>query len=338
MRLHAVQYRGGLREIAQEVSAALVEIGPEGRAEVRWQVGEDFACFWRSGCKPMQLHSSLSCLSAEQQAWFDDGDLALGAASHSGEPEHVARVLRLLRHFHLKERQLRCGAHWPMYEPAARVLMGRRRKCTAVHSNCSGKHTFMLAAAQAKGWDLDYLPLSHPLQQQNLQTITGWCGQAPGVGVDGCGVPSFHLPITAMAQGFARLAAEMHASAAAEAAGGAPSLAGRIGWAMHRQPHLMSGTGRLDRRVVQGATEPLTVKVGAEGLFSIALPERRQGLVIKVHGGSNDLLAVAVPAVLEAVAPGVLPVAAPGSAEWPWNRLHNIAGLQVGERRAEWSA
>ena len=106
---------------------------------------------------------------------------------------------------------------------------------------------------------------------------------------------------------------------------------------MHRQPHLMSGTGRLDRRVVQGATEPLTVKVGAEGLFSIALPERRQGLVIKVHGGSNDLLAVAVPAVLEAVAPGVLP-AAPGSAEWPWDRLHNIAGLQVGERRAEWSA
>ena len=331
--MRAVLYRGGLREIEQEISAALVEAGPEG-GRVVWRVGEDFACFWRSGCKPIQLHTSLSCIAeargAEALAWFDDGDLSLGAASHSGEPEHVARVLRLLRHFHLKERQLRCGAHWPMYEPAARTLMGRRRKCSEVHSNCSGKHTFMLAAAAAKGWDLDYLPADHPLQRQNLAAITEWCGQAPGVAVDGCGVPTFHLPISAMARGFAHLADQM---AVAEAGQATPDngLAARIGWAMHRRPHLMSGTGRLDRRVVQGATEPLTVKVGAEGLFSIALPKRRQGLVIKVHGGNGDLLSVAVAAVLAEVAPGVLPEEAVA----PWREVRNVAGKLVGERRVE---
>lgn len=319
MRLYVEQIRGGLQETRQDVSAVLVE----GERPV-WSVGEDFACFWRSGCKPMQLTTSLEHLPVEELSWLREEDLALGSASHSGEREHVARVLRLLRHFGLKERQLRCGAHWPLHEASTHLLLRRRQKCSEVHSNCSGKHTFMLAAARAQRWDLDYRPIAHPLQQANLARITEWSQHAPGVAVDGCGVPSFHLPISAMARAFARLAMEMNDPA---------SLAGRIGWAMHRHPYYMSGSGRLDWTVVKGAKEPLTVKVGAEGLFSIALPQRRQGLVVKVHGGTDTHLATAVRAVLEHLIPGVL-----GGVEWPWATVKNIAGAVVGERRAVWEA
>ena len=103
--------------------------------------------------------------------------------------------------------------------------------------------------------------------------------------------------------------------------------------AMHRFPFYMSGSGRLDREVVQRAREPLTVKVGAEGLFSIAFPQRKQGLLIKVHGGTDTHLAVAVYAVLEQVYPGIL-------GEEPWSRgeVRNVVGALVGERRARWEA
>lgn len=317
MRLFVEQWRSGQRETCQEVSAVLVE-----GEQLRWQLGEDFPCFWRSGCKPMQLTTSLEHLPPELLGWLKEEDLALGSASHSGEPEHVARVLRLLRHFRLKTQQLRCGAHLPLNEVARDRLLHRRLPATTLHSNCSGKHSFMLAASKHQGWDLNYLPLEHPLQQANYRRIAEWSGQSPGTAVDGCGVPTFHLPLVAMARAFSRLAAEMNVEG---------SLAGRIGWAMHRHPWYMSGTGRLDRAVVQGAKEPLTVKVGAEGLFSIALPQRSMGLVIKVHGGTDTHLAVGVRAVLEELFPGIL-----GETPWPWAEVRNIAGLAVGERRARW--
>lgn len=93
----------------------------------------------------------------------------------------------------------------------------------------------------------------------------------------------------------------------------------------------MSGEGRLDLAVVEGATEPLTVKIGAEGLFTIAMPQRRAGLVIKCHTGNDAALAIAVRAVLDQLFPGMfLP------SEWPWSVVPNVVGDVVGERTAVW--
>jgi L-asparaginase II len=70
--------------------------------------------------------------------------------------------------------------------------------------------------------------------------------------------------------------------------------------------------------------------VGAEGLFCIALPERREGLAIKVHTGNADALAVAVHAVL-------LQHGVRLEAPWPWATVSNVRGAIVGERRAVWA-
>ncbi len=320
MGLWIEQRRGELRETRHPVSARVVEAGT-----VRWQVGEDVACFWRSGCKAFQLRTALAQLPSESLEWLSDADLAIGAASHSGQPEHLARVRRILRHFSVHARLLRCGAHLPIHLPSAHKLLGRRQKPTALHNNCSGKHTFMLAACRAQGWSTDYLPAAHPLQVLNLSTITELAGQSPGTAVDGCGVPTFHLPISAMARAYATLAAAM--------AGDGDALLGRIGRAMGAFPELTSGTGRLDLAVVRAATEPISVKIGAEGLFDIALPARRLGVVIKVHSGNSEALAVAVAAVMAEVAPGALGDWTPAEAV-----VLNVAGREVGERRAVWAA
>ncbi len=317
MPLVVEQLRGGLVETTHPIVAAVSDT-----SGVRWSDGGGAACFWRSSSKPMQLLSSLEQLPADDVAALTDAELAIGAASHGATPAHVAVVTGLLARYGLAEAGLRCGAHWPSHEESARALTREGRGCGAIHNNCSGKHTFMLAAATARGWDPDYRPIAHPLQQINAARFEDWGQAKAGVAVDGCGVPTFHVPVEAMARAFARLASEMRAG----------SLAGRIGWAMHREPDLVSTPGALDVALVRAAREPMTAKRGAEGLMCIALPERGLGIAVKCETGSGPALAVGVRAVLAEVAPGVLgPEAA-----WPWAVVDNVVGAVVGERRAVW--
>lgn len=319
MPLRVEQLRGGLVETVHAVSASLSD-----GERTLWSAGPDVACFWRSGCKPLQLFNSLSNLPPAIVASLAEEDLAVGTSSHSGEAHHVARVRALLARFELDPAGLRCGADWPMHEAARLDAIRTDAHPSPVYNNCSGKHTFMLAACASRGWDPEYLPLAHPLQQGNLAHMRAWCDAEPGVGVDGCGVPSFHLPVRAMARGFGRLAIAM-----ADGDG----VYARVGWAMARRPELVSGTARLDLAVTRAATEPLACKIGAEGLFCIAMPARRQALVVKVHSGNAEALAIAVRAVIDQVCPVL-----PSDMDWPWATVRNVVGMPVGERRAVWEA
>ncbi len=313
MSLRVEVSRGGLVETLHPVSAVLVEGG-----QVRWSVGEDLASFWRSASKPFQLWNSLAQLPADAVAALDDRQLAVGAASHNGEPGHVGLVQALLARFGLAEAGLQCGAHVPSHEPSARLV----REALSIHNNCSGKHTFMLAACAARGWDLDYRALSHPLQAANHTRLDELGGVHHGTGIDGCSVPTFHGPLSAFARAWSTLAGAM-----ADEDG----TLGRIGRAMSREPWSMSGTNRLDLAVVEQIAEPVAVKIGAEGLFCVAIPRRRAGLAVKVHSGNSDVLAVAVRAVLEQI--GV-----PTVGSWHWDTVKNVRGAVVGERRPVWGA
>jgi len=283
---------------------------------VRWAVGDDVVSFWRSAAKPFQLCVSLEQLPAELTRSISDRELSIGAASHSGEPEHVALVAAMLQRLGGHAHELQCGAHAPMHEPSARAVASP----TQLHSNCSGKHTFMLTACRYQHWPLDYRPADHPLQQRNRERLASITGNTPEIAIDGCSIPTFASALSAQAKAWAYLACAM--------ADNRDEL-GRIGWAMHREPWFMSGTDRLDATVVLRASEPLTVKIGAEGLFCIAMPNRRAGLAVKCHSGNSDALAVGVKAVLEHFD---VRLAEP----WPWCEVRNVRDVLVGQRRAIW--
>jgi L-asparaginase II len=154
-----------------------------------------------------------------------------------------------------------------------------------LYNNCSGKHAGMLALAKAEGWPaVGYERLEHPLQQLMLHTVAECCGVAPGsilLGVDGCSVPVFGLPLTAMALGYARLAGAL--------AGGGDARARalqRIGRAMIAEPVVVEGTGRLATDLMLGAHGRIVAKSGAEGLLLVAEPATGRGIAIKCEDGA----------------------------------------------------
>jgi L-asparaginase II len=313
-----LQYRGACLESEHPASAVAVRGG-----RVVWQAGDDRDTTYRSSSKPFQLACSLEALGDPA---VTAEEMAVGAASHSAEPAHLALVSAVLARFGAPAEGLRCGAHPPGHAPSAEAIVRAGGRFTDLHNNCSGKHAFMLAAALHNGWEADYRPFEHPLQQRIVGRLAQWMEHAPAHAVDGCGVPTFIQPLSAVARSWEVLARAMRSVERGSADDAWTARLGRIGSAMAAHPELTSGTGRLDLDVVRAAREPMAVKVGAGGLFCIALPGRETSVVVKVHSGAMEALPALVAWALAEAAPGAW--REPDG--WELRRVRNVAGRDVG--------
>lgn len=327
--LHVLQLRGGLLETQHPVAVACWRGGAAGGLDRA--VGADHHSTWRSAAKPFQLAAALAAMegaAASENTPFtlrslSDEELAIGAASHAGQPGHTALVSRLLDRFGLSVEALRCGAEAPLHRPSHAALLRAGQAPTALHNDCSGKHSFMLGACRARGWSTDgYLAATHPLQQRVLRALDAVAGARLAHGTDGCGLPAVWLSLAAMARAWSVLACAM-------ADPDEDPVLARVGQAMADNPWLTSGDGRLDLALARRAREPYVGKIGALAVHCVALPDRSAGVAIKVLSGDEDALAVAVPAILDRLFPGAL---APPEGPWPWATVPNVVGRPVGQR------
>ncbi len=225
--------------------------------------------FPRSSNKPFQ---TLAVLAAG--ADLVGPDLALAAASHSGEPMHTDRALAVLERVGLTEDHLGCPTAMPMHEPTRDAVIRAGGGPRRIYMNCSGKHSGMLAACVAAGWDIEsYLSPDHPLQRSVADRVRALSGEEPvATGIDGCGAPLYAISLTGLARAFGRLTT---------AAPGTPERA--VADAMRAHPELVAGTGRDDTVMMQ-AIPGLLMKAGAEGVHAAALADGR-AIALKIADG-----------------------------------------------------
>jgi L-asparaginase II len=151
-------------------------------------------------------------------------ELAVACASHNSERGQVAVVRGLLARIDCTEADLACGAHRSLAidlgvraenEPPPADLEAPGH----LASNCSGKHTLMLALARANGWPVaGYHRPEHKVQRRIRAEVARWSGMAESAlieGTDGCGVVAFCMPVRAMALAFARFGVSDDPAAAA---------------------------------------------------------------------------------------------------------------------------
>src|SRR5579864_3478138 len=239
--------------------------------------------FPRSAIKALQALPLIETGAADRYG-FGDEELALACASHSGEPGHVAGVTRMLAKAGLDAAALRCGAHWPIAQPAL-VELARTGEPSALHNNCSGKHAGFLCAACAQGIDhADYWRPQHPVQREVravLEHMTGATLSDDRRAVDGCSVPTWAIPLQNLAQGFAKFGTGR---------GLAPErarAAARLRAACARKPWHVAGTGRFCTEIMKLLGARVFVKTGAEGMFCGALPEQGLGIAVKCDDGAG---------------------------------------------------
>ncbi|WP_375480836.1 asparaginase [uncultured Jatrophihabitans sp.] len=259
--------------------ASLVLLDAAG--EITVEAGATAAAFLpRSALKPGQAVAMVEAGFPGRGA-----ALALAAASHDGEPMHLAGVRAVLAAAGLAEEALQCPPDLPLGADAARAWLRAGGGPERVCHNCSGKHAAMLATCVAAGWPTaSYLDPGHPLQLAARQRIEQLTGEAiDTVTVDGCGAPAFATSLV----GLARL------GAAIADGNGAP---GEVREAMRAFPQLVSGT-RQASAAFAGEVAGLVAKYGAEGVWVAALPDGR-AFAAKVEDGAARVLAPLLAAVL----------------------------------------
>ncbi len=320
-------WRSGRIESVHLGAAAVVDAS--GRLLAR--AGDpSLSTYLRSAAKPVQLTAMLAA-GLERFLPLTPAELAVCAASHGGEPGHVELVSRLLRRGGLGEHDLRCGAAWPLDGEAARQLLRLGRQATPLYNNCSGKHTAMLLTCRANDWPLaSYQAPDHPLQKIIMAEVAAMAGGVPGVGVDGCGVPTFYLSLHAAARMTAALIERADSEEAAR----------RVVAAMTNHPWFTSGSQRLAYQLMQ-AVPQLLAKEGAEGFFVVGIPRQRSpwgravALAVKVLDGAGEEARGREPGVLAALTSlGVLSQRERGLLQARANPpVHNSPGDVVGEVR-----
>lgn len=240
--------------------------------------------FPRSAVKALQAIPLVESGAADAFGFGDD-ELAVACASHSGDRVHVEAVRSLLARAGIDESYLACGAHWPVSDKATRELMQAGRSPQAIHNNCSGKHAGMLAACVHLGLDpRGYERPDHDLQVMIARIISETCGvrlDRDGMGIDGCSVPTWSLPLSALARGFARFGTGTGLAPARA------SAAQRLRDACFASPLLVAGEGRIDTIVMRALAPTVFVKSGAEGVHCAALPGLGLGLALKVDDGTK---------------------------------------------------
>ena len=141
---------------------------------------------------------------------------------------------------------------------------------------------------RARGYEIHgYSLASHPLQEELLAEVAAAAevdAATMPVAVDGCGVPTFALPLDRCAHAFGRL----------------PGLEGgpRVIAAMRAHPEMLRGPVAADAMLVR-ELDGWVAKGGAEGLFCACSPDGL-GVALKVEDGAFRAIRPALAALFAA--------------------------------------
>jgi len=274
--------RGG---IVGNVYRGIYAVIREGRV-VRKGGDIDQPFFMRSSEKTIQAAVVVESGAADAFGLIDE-EIAVIAGSHSGEDFHVAAVRSVLKKGGLDESHLKCGVHPPTHEPTREALTRAGKPFEAVHNNCSGKHAGMLLAAKHLGVSLEnYLSPEHPVQQRifdHISLLSECDAKRIRVGVDGCGVPTYAIPVRNMAVLYANMSTpDRFPKQLADACR-------RVAASVYRHPLMLGGHNRFCTDIIEKTGEKLLAKGGAEGIFNIGILGAHTGIAVKIECGLNQM-------------------------------------------------
>lgn len=280
-------WRDGSVESVHRGSVAVVDRG----GDLLYFWGDpDFPTVMRSCAKPFQALPLIES-GASDRFGLTDEEIAVATGSISGQDFQVETVRRVLEKAGLNETLLQCGTHRPFHVPTAKRLDREGEKPGPLRNSCAGKHAGMLVTCVAKGWPLEpYRQPGHPLQLWIFEKISDFTGVPPDqirISVDGCGLPTYQVPLRNLALSFARLADTR-----------SPTIS-RLMNCARQHPEMIAGENRICTDLIKATRGRVFGKIGGEAAYGVSLFERGWGIGIKIEDGGLRGLGPTVVEVLK---------------------------------------
>lgn len=291
--------------LIEETRSGLVENVHEGvicgindHLETIYEVGDaDQYVFYRSAAKPIQAIPAFMAHIKEKYHLTDE-EATLFTASQRGEMYHIEALHTLLEKTKVQEDDLYCAASLALNaEPRDQMIREHQKKRKLYH-NCAGKHLGFLAVCQEMGYPIEnYWHIDHPLQQQIL-SILAELGEITvndvKVGMDGCGVPVFAIPLRNMAITYLKLACPdlIKDTAVREAVIQMTRL-------MNENPNIVASEHFVCSVLLRDAN--IMAKGGAQGVYCFGLKKERIAFSLKVLSGSEDVWPNILASILEQI-------------------------------------
>ena len=293
-----------------------------------------YVTFSRSSLKPFQALATVM-RGFPERFGLTERHLALACASHSGEERHTQAAQEILNAIKASVSDLQCGAHIPIHFKPDEGGIPPKSEFTAIHNNCSGKHSAMLALSRLLDAPAsEYLNHDGRVQTVIRDLVCEITGAVPAKlrwAIDGCSAPNYAMPLSALATGLARYAWAV--SQPDEALSNAQRAGAKIARAMMKYPEMVSGTGRFDLQLVEASGKTIFAKTGAEGLECVGIPSQGWGVAVKIADGSARGIGPLVVSVLAEL--GALDDDALGRLESVVHpRLRNVRGTETGTLRS----
>ena len=305
-------------------SIAIVDAG----GRLLFGIGDiGLATYIRSSNKMIQALPVIRSGAADRFG-LSSAEIAICCASHSGARYHLDVVAGMLAKLGLESSALGCGAHEPGDRQELARLMSTGIAPSVLHNNCSGKHAGMLATCLAMGWPIEgYLSLEHPLQQWILELMaehTMVPASQIGTAIDGCSLPTFYLPLNAIATSLALYV---------DNARRGDEASSRIMAAVAEHPELIYEHGGFDSELIRALGPRCIAKRGAMAMFVIGLDTLSYGpigIAVKLEDGNIAQMPPVVMRALEQI--GVLsPAELERLAPYRGIVVENCNGMRVGD-------
>ncbi|MCM3238578.1 asparaginase [Heyndrickxia oleronia] len=263
-----------------------------------YQVGDSHQeVFFRSAAKPIQA-LPLFLTNIIEKYNITEEEAALFSASHRGESYHINALESLLNKLPVVEEDLFCPPSYPLNIEPREKMIGEGKAKRRLYHNCSGKHIGFVAVCRELGYPVaNYWEQDHPLQQHIVQ-ILSTLSEVPiseiKVGIDGCGVPVFAIPLHSMALTYLKFACPDLIDDT-----GLKDAVVKLTRTMNHQYNMIASEHFICSILLQDPN--IVAKGGAQGVYGFGLKNERIGFALKVINGSEEVWPNIVASILEQI-------------------------------------
>ncbi len=288
--------------LVEETRGGILECTHEGHIAVWGENGliayagdPEFFAFYRSSSKPIQVLPAY-VLGIKEKYGITDEEMSLMNGSLWCGPHQIELVKSVMEKASIDYDTFIMKPCLPMGLKYEEQCLKDGTEPSKLYHNCVGKHLgLILIQRELGGVEKDYYKLESPAQQLILEYIAklaDYPKEKIGIGIDGCGVPVFAMPLSYMAKSFMRLAdtSLIEDQAIREAA-----ERNRLIIAKHPE-NLMDADALCG---VLCKDENIIGKVGAQGVYTFGLHDEKIGVAMKIMDGYYQYYQQVIPALLD---------------------------------------